>query len=317
MATAIAVAVILLTQGAGPATATPAGSVVRIDPATNAVTGRYALGPDPGPVAAAEGHVWVISRREGELWQVEPVSGEVRRPGGPGAPRDLAALGDTIYVGSAGADFALGALTPYDAATGQRRAGIPAHECSIAAGPGFGIAASACPFVQRIEDRAGRLTVVWETLIPYPAPLTTEHSRGCQCGMSVAGREVWVAGDPDDPRVWRLDLRGRIVAVVEVPFGVRSVAAGLGGVWVTGPLDDRLARIDPRTNRVTDVLATGRGARGVAVGAGGVWVANAIDGNVTRFDPRTGRVVATIATGGRPAEVTAGDGAIWVTVDGA
>ena len=47
VAAAIAVAVILLTQGAGPAAATPAGSVVRIDPATNAVTGRYALGPRP------------------------------------------------------------------------------------------------------------------------------------------------------------------------------------------------------------------------------------------------------------------------------
>jgi YVTN family beta-propeller protein len=314
-ATAIAVAVILLTQGAAPAAAAPAGSVVRIDPSTNAVTGRYELGPDPGPVAAAEGHVWVISRREGELWLVDPASGEVRRPGGPGSPRDLAALDDTIYVISAGPDFALGALTPYDASTGQRREGIPALDCSIAASPAFGIAASVCPRVQRIVDRAGRLTVVWETLIPYPEPRTADNARTCQCSMSVAGRDLWVAGDPDDPRVWRLDLRGRIVAAVNVPFGVRSVAADAAGVWVTGPLDDRIARIDPGTNRVTDTVVTGRGARGVAVGAGGVWVANAIDGTVTRVDPRTRRAVATVRTGGRPAEVTVGDGAVWVTVD--
>jgi serine/threonine-protein kinase len=315
LATVVAVIVVLASQAADPAAAAPTGSVIRIDPATNAVSGRFTLGPDPGPIAAAAGRVWVVSRREGELWLVDPSSGEVRRPGGPGSPRDLAALGDTIYVISAGSDFSLGALTPYDASTGQRREGIPALDCSIAAGAGFGIAASVCPTVQRIVDRAGRLTVTWETLIPFPEPRTADNARTCQCDMSVVGRELWVAGDPTDPRVWRLDGRGRIVAAITIPFGVRSVAADAAGVWVTGSLDDRVARIDPGTNRVTDTLPTGRGARGVAVGAGGVWVANSIDGTVTRIDPVSRRAVATVRTGGRPAEVTVGDGAVWVTVD--
>ena len=317
LATLIAIVVILLTQGGGAASAAPSGSVMRVDPRSNTVTGRYRLGPHPGQVAFAAGRVWVISHWDPALWQVNPASGEVRRISDPGTPGDLAALGGTVFVVGDDPNLQRGSVVPYDAVTGLRQQGMTAHACSITAGAEFGVVVSACPVIQALSYRAGVLETKWQTVIPFAEPRTTENSRVCQCDMSIGFGDLWVAGDPTDARAWRIDRHGRIVATVDVPFGVRSISAGLGGVWVTGPLDDRVARIDPLTNRVTDSLTTGRGASGVAVGAGGVWVANAIDGTLTRIDPRARRVVATIRLGGRPTEVTVGGGAVWVTVDGA
>ncbi len=313
----VAVAVILLTQGAEPAAAAPAGSVVRIDPATNAVTGRFPVGADPGAIAAAAGRVWVVLPVSAQVLQVNPTSGEVRHVTATGAPRDVAAVGRTIYVLSDGAGFDQGALTPYDAETAQRRSGIPAQNCSIAASREFGIAAAACPLVQRIQDRASGLSTLWQTPIPPPLPPTTETLRICLCDMSLVGTTLWVSGDPVDRHIWRLDADGRVGATIAVPVGPDRIAADADAAWVVGPLEDRLVRIDARTNRVTDVLPTGRGAQGVAVGAGSVWVTHAIDGTVARRDPATGRVLATISTGGRPGEVTVADGAVWVSVDDA
>ena len=108
--------------------------------------GAMTLGPDPGPVAAAAGHVWVISRREGQLWQVEPVSGEVRRPGGPGAPQGPRGARRHDLRGQR--RRRLRPRRPHARMTRPPGSGARAsrlHECSIAAGPGFGIAASGVP----------------------------------------------------------------------------------------------------------------------------------------------------------------------------
>ncbi len=109
VAIAVAVIVMLLAQGAGPAAAAPSGSVVRVDPATDTVTGRFTLGPHPGEVAAGAGRVWVVSPQGQALWQVDPASGEVRLVSAIGAPRGVAILGGTVYVLSDGPGFDRGA----------------------------------------------------------------------------------------------------------------------------------------------------------------------------------------------------------------
>ena len=305
---------ILLTQGAGPAAAPPAGiggahrpghqrrhRALPARPPTQARSRRR-------PVASG----WSPDARAA-LSPVDPVSGAVRRPGGPGSPRDLAALDDTIYVISAGSDFALGALTLYDVFTGQRRQGIPALDCSIAAGPDFGIATSACPSVQRIDHRAGRLTAAWETLIPYPEPHTAEHARACQCDMSVAGRDLWLAGDPDDPRVCASTARPhrrrrRDPLRRSQPRGRPRRRLGHRPARLS-PREDR-----PETNRVTDTLPTGRGARGwPSAPAGSGWRTRSTGPSPASTPARGGWWPRFARAAGPP--VTVGDGAVWVTVD--
>jgi YVTN family beta-propeller protein len=316
-ATGIALGVVLGTGG-GDATPGPSGSVVRIDPTTASVTGRFPLGPHPDHVAAGSGRVWASSLRGAALWQVEPRSGEVRRVTTNGSPRDLAIADGRVYVVSDGPGLAIGTVTPYDVQTTEKREGLTLVTCSITAGKGYGVWTSACPNVERLVDDGGAPRIAVETNIPYAVPHTAGRNRACQCDMAVGYGTVWVLGDPADPRLWRLDPRtGRVRATIRIPFPVQSVAVGAGGAWVTDPLGDRVARVDPATDRVTRVIPVGRGASGVATAANQVWVANSLEGTVSRLNPGTGRVVQTIPVGGRPEEVAAGDGALWVTVDGA
>ena len=106
-------------------------------------------------------------------------------------------------------------------------------------------------------------------------------------GLAVSRDSTWVIGDPNQPRLWRIDAgTGRLARTIRLPYAPRDVAVGAGGVWVTSQLADRLLRIDPASGRITADVPTGRGAAGVAVGAGSVWVANAVDHTVMRIDPR-------------------------------
>ena len=269
-------------------------------------------------MAAGSGRVWVSSLRDAALWQVEPRSGDVRRVTTNGTPRDLAIADGRVYVVSDGPGLAVGTVTPYDAETTEKREGLTLVTCSVTAGTGYDVWASACPNVEHLVDDGGPPRIAGHTDLPYLTPRTAGRNRSCQCDMAVGYGTVWVLGDPADPRLWRLDRRnGRVRATIQMPFPVHSVAVGAGGAWVTDPLGDRVARIDPATDRVTKVIPVGRGASGVATAGGQVWVANGLEGTVSRLDPRTGRVAQTIPVGGRPAEVAAGDGAVWVTVDAA
>jgi YVTN family beta-propeller protein len=314
----IAIAVLLL-AGGDSAPAAPTGSVVGIDAASGKVAKHFTLGPHPGPVVAGAGRVWVASLREGVAWQVDPAVGDVQQLRTNGSPRGLAMLGRTVYVLSDSPATFQGAVTPYDAVTtkrGQSLGGVLA--CYIAAGEGYGLWVSDCPNVSRLVETNGRLAFGPRVRIPDVEPLTNENARGGLIDIDVGLGAVWIIGDANDPRLWKLDPgTARIVASVRLPIVVRHVAVGGDAVWVTDQLGDRVVRVDPSTLRQTDAIGVGRGAGGVAAGAGRIWVANAIDGTVSRIDPASRRVDATIRVGGHPDDLTVADGTVWVSVDGA
>jgi YVTN family beta-propeller protein len=308
---ALALAVALLRDGG--AGARPAGELVRIDPATGRVAARQRLSPSPDVAVVAGGRVWVGDFEEGALYAVEPGSGTVQRIPAQGQPRDLAALGDSVYVASDGAELLTGTVTRYDGATGVRQSGVDLLACAVGAGDGF-VWAAGCPSAQRLSSGPGSLRVEADVEVPYPEHRSAGDDRIAFRDVAVGEGAVWLLGDPVDRRVYRLDERtGRVLSIVRLPFAGRSIAAGEGGVWVSAPLDDLVGRLDPRTGRLVATVPTGRGTSGVAAGAGSVWVANAIAGSVSQIDPRTNAVSATIDVGGRPREVAVGAGGVWVT----
>ena len=315
---AIAV-VVLLVAGGSNAPAAPTGSVVGINAASGKVAERLPLGPHPGPVVAGAGRVWVASLRQGVAWQVDPAARDVQPIRTNGSPRGLAMLGRTVYVLSDSPTTFTGNITPYDVVTtrrGQSLGGILA--CYVAAGEGYGLWVSDCPNVSRLIETNGRLAIAASTRLPDVQPLTNENARGGLIDLDVGLGAVWVIGDANDPRLWKLDRRtARVVASVRLPIVVRHLAVGDDAVWVTDQLGDRVVRVDPSTLRQTDAIGVGRGAAGVAAGAGRIWVANAIDGTVSRIDPGSRRVDATIRVGGRPDDLAVADGTVWVSVDGA
>ena len=314
---ATAAAIGVLATGGGPAeTAAPLSSLVRIDPATNAVDASYPVPAHLASIAIGAGRVWAGSLRDGSLWRLEPRGGNVERFTTAGEPRDLTTLGEKLYVASDGETFNGGRVVRYVAATGMREAGVPVLACSVAAGDGV-VWAAGCPFIDRLSTDNGRFRVLRAAQIPFQKPLTAESYRFPLRDIAIGEGALWVLGDSIDRRVWKVDEHtGHIMATTSLPFAPRSIAVGLGGVWITGSIEDVVGRLDPRTGRIVRLIPVGRGASGVAVGDGSVWIASGLDGVVSRLDPERDRIVASVHVDGIPREIAVGADGVWVTADG-
>jgi streptogramin lyase len=312
---AIAVGAVLVSRGGGGGAAVSGGSIVRIDPSSNEVTGAYRVSSHPGAVAASADRVWVGDFRDGSLWRLDPVTGALERFTTTGEPRDLTALAGDVYVASDGETVLDGSVTRYDAVTGTREAGVKVLSCSIAAGDGV-VWVAGCPYIDRLSTDDGPLRITKATRIPFQQPRSAETHRWAMRDMAVGEGALWIIGDPVDRRVFKVErFSGRILGITHLPFAPRSIAAGGGAVWVTGSIDDVVGRIDPATGKLTATIDVPRGAAGVGVGLGGVWVASALDRSVSRIDPRSGELVATVDVEGSPHEVAVGAGGVWVTAD--
>ena len=88
-------------------------------PRRDRVAATYKVSAHPSSVTTSRNRVWVGSLRDGSLWRIDPETGEVERVTAAGEPRDLAAVGDELYVASDGAD----------AVRGRRRALQRDHRC--------------------------------------------------------------------------------------------------------------------------------------------------------------------------------------------
>ena len=308
---AAAIAVLALGRGTSAPPA-PTGSLMRVDPRTNAVSARAPVAGRPGQLVVTPGGIWMADFRGGHLWRYEPASTRLERITSNGEPRDLAVVGDKVYVGADGR-FLSGIVSRYDAATGIREEGIDLLACAMTSGEGV-VWAAGCPFVQRLSTGDGPLRKLAEVFLPYNSPATVENTREQFRELAVGGGSLWVLGDALDGRLWRLDARtGRVTKTMLLGFPATSAAVAGGALWITDGLNDRVVPLDITTNRLLAPVRVGRGPSGIAAGAGAVWVVNTLDGTLSRLDPATRRVVATIEVDASPRGVAVGGGAVWVT----
>jgi YVTN family beta-propeller protein len=312
VAVAAAVVAIGLGRGSTAAATGPQGTLVRIDPRTSHVAGRAVVPGYPQAVAATTGGLWIGDFRQGVLWRYDPATEALQRITSNGEPRDIAAVGDQVYVAVDGT-VSGGLVARYDAATAERRDSIDLLACAVASGEGV-VWAAGCPLAQRLSTDSRRLRKLREVFLPFRDPGSASNSRVAFREMAVGAGSLWVLGDALDPRMWRLDARsGKVQATIELGFPPRSAVVAGGAVWITDALHDTVVPVDLRSGRLLPAIRVGRGAAGVAAAAGAVWVANATDGTVSRIDARARRVTATVDVGGAPSEIDAGLGAVWVT----
>ena len=315
VAVAVAVGAVAFARSGGGPVAVKGGTIVAIDPAEDEVASTYRVSAHPSSVTTSRNRVWVGSLRDGSLWRIDPATGEVERFTTAGEPRDLAAVGDELYVASDGQTPFEGVVARYNAVTGAREDGVDVLSCSVAARPGI-LWVAGCPFLVRVTAGPQPMKIERSVFVPFQQPRSAETARNAMRDMAIGEGALWVVGDVADRRVFKVDLRtGRILHATQLTFAPRSIAVGEGGVWVTGAIDDVLARLDPRTGRVSRTIHVPRGAAGVAVGGGSAWVASALDGSVSRIDPRSLEIVKTIPVEGAPGEVTYGLGRVWVTTN--
>jgi YVTN family beta-propeller protein len=269
-----------------------AGTVVRVDPATNAVVGKPLRVPaDAEAIAVGEGALWVTRGALGDLagprndtvTRVDPASGRtvatirVRR-----APLDVAVTPGAMWVTNASGD----SVARIDPET-NRLAGRPVRTGdspqSLAVGGGsLWVANHDAGTVTRIDQASGKVVAD----IPVPSePHRVAYGAGA----------AWV-GNWHDNSISRIDPRTNRVVGSPIPIGPHhagNLAVGAGGVWVTsdyranGAVEDVVVvRIDPHANRAVETIAVGGHPIDVAATQGAVWVSVADPGRVLRIPAR-------------------------------
>jgi YVTN family beta-propeller protein len=289
------------------------GRAVRIDPGADRVAKTIAVGNDPSAIAAGSGSLWISNFDDGSVSKVDPATNRVQTLTVNGTPISIAVSEGVVFVVNGPP---ANTLTLIKAAAGNAYDIVPLER-----GPSLGsgiLAADAGSVwladkqtrkILKIDPAGASPRIVARTALPYTPSAGAEVN-----GLAVGEGAVWVIGNTDDRRLWRLDpATGRIEAAIRLPIAPRRVAAGLGGVWITGEIEDVVLRLNPDTGHIAARIPAGRGASGVAVGSGSVWVANSFDGTVSRIDPVTNRVVRTMKVGPDPADLVASSAGVWVT----
>lgn len=248
--------------------------LVRLDPATLAVTGRLSLGR-PGfnldPIVYGDGWVWVVGSAGRQLWRIDPATMRVTRRQSTGGHVTAVAYGDgALWLAGSGLTGPAGAgigLERFDPGSGRLTgsASLPGNRSSHC--PGQGRTAAGL----RLGDpavalAAGRVILVAGPGTPVYAvnPRKLSILRAFQVG-SGCGAPVELAAGPRglyataDSAVVRLDLTtGRIAARgpdtgLNLPVAEPFTAA-LGGLWYTPAAAYRVGtaiRLDPVTLTVT------------------------------------------------------------------
>jgi len=292
-------AAVIPLPGAGPMTVAAgrlwvlkgAGTVVRVDPATNRVVGKPLRVPaGAAAIAVAQGALWATSVADGDLGapgkdtvtRIDSASGRtVATIRVPRAPLDLAVTPGAVWVTNAGAGG--DSVTRIDPKT-NRSLGRPvrtgASPQSLAVGGGsLWVANHDERTVTRIDLASGKVVAD----IPVPSePHRVAYGAGA----------VWV-GNWHDNSVSRIDPVTNRVVGSPIPIGSHhagNLVVGAGGVWVTcdyrvdGAAEDVVVvRIDPHTNRAVETIAVGGHPIDVAATEGAIWVSVADPGSVLRI----------------------------------
>jgi YVTN family beta-propeller protein len=304
---------LLFGSGGGERTRVAVDSLVRIDPGTARVSGRFVLGRNLTGLTAGAGVVWAVDAGGESVIRFDPATGSSRAPSAHGVPSAVGLAGGRAVVANGGD----GTAAIFDASSGSFsgvvQLGVFGYGPASVASDGRSVWVATQRSVAQVDPVEE--VVVTTTSLPLAAK---DEGTGdvFATGVATGAGGVWVSGDALDPVLWRVDDRTGRVTSVRLRFAPDAVAYGAGTVWVANQLDDSVTRIDPRTMSAVAVIGVGREPVGVAAGAGGVWVANALDGSVSRIDPHTNRVTATIAIGVGVVAVAVDRGRVWVAARG-
>ena len=273
-------------------------AVVEIDPTTDSVVDRVAVGNSPTQIAAGSGGVWVVNADDGTVSEVDPSGKVVRTFGTSGTPTDVAVAGGAVWIADRPnivlrVDPASGDTT--NTLTLRTPQTVFASWMWLATSPGL-VWVSAERTLSRIPVR---------TLKVRTTPLQPPDWGPITVGLGA----VW---ESFNSTIYRFDRTARRVAG-SLTFPQGPILAADGFLWALNASVNVAAQIDAQTDTIIRTVAVGNSPSGIASGAGSIWVSSE-DGTVTRIDPQTGAVQATIHVGGSPQDIAVGYGRIWIAV---
>jgi YVTN family beta-propeller protein len=279
----VAAALLLIGRDSDPAI--PRNSVAVIDPGEDAVVAAIELDPNPGPVAAGAGGVWVLSGGSWTISRIDPRTRRLIRSYGIGETPDTVAAAGEVWV---------------------------ADRCSVGGNPGklLHIYTAAQGGTELDQD------IPLERAFPRETPRLAPLQTATRCGLAADGQTAWVATNVPQGLA-RIDYnreaaQPRIVRSIRLPRAPTAIAVGSGSVWATDNEQNLVRRIDPDSGRIIRKIRAGNDPVAIATGHHAVWLANRGDGSLSRIDPRTNSVIKAISVGESPVAVAVGEGSVWV-----
>jgi YVTN family beta-propeller protein len=264
-------------EGAVWAMSNAEATLMRIDPARNAVVARINVSPPEG-AAAGDGAVWLSYPSSDSVSRIDPATNKVTASIHVGPqPDGIAISPGAVWVANAGGP----SVSRIDPATNRVVA-------TIRVGPKL----DCCSEHMNLTATRGTLWVA----VPNANEIvrvdpTTNHLVGTlnlsysPCASLVADHGgVWSAGGGCADAVGRFDARTSALTTLVIEPHAVGLALAFGSVWTAVIDSANVDRIDPRTGRVSARLHVGGTPVRLGVGFGSIWV-NDDNGRVLRVRP--------------------------------
>jgi streptogramin lyase len=308
---------------AAAADADPNGNhVAVIDPRTNSVVDRVAVGPTPTTVVAGYGGAWVLNQGDETLSRIDSKTRRVVET----IPLEVTA--HDLALGAGGVWFAgrifrdvthppdYVRLERINPVTGHVDRRFVTHTGAnvIAAGGNAvwstGILPGRVRGSARSDAKTGAMQIV--DIKTYGDLIVADNKAAYWVG-SIASRVARVSTRTSRlTRVMLLATNAQLAGGY-VPPNSTDVALGAGALWISA-IDGSVRRVDLSLRAIQASIHVCRNAIAIAYGEGAVWVACG-DETVVRVDPKTHEVGRPIPVGGLPRGIAAGSGAVWVTLN--
>jgi virginiamycin B lyase len=256
-------------------------SVVGVDPRTNRVVARVALGPaGSGLGAVGDGSLWLTHRRQGTLTRVEGATGRVVATiGVPGAGSAPEGMMVAVGAGAVWVAYRFGdqVVVRIDPATNRVAATIRLPNLPT----GIAVGGRAVMVLTQESGVAYQIDPATNRVVAS-LPVCVEGN-----GLAYGRGAFWVGCGEGD--LLRIDpVASRVVATVDLRAGAGDTVVDADGsaVWVA-TIGDTVIRVDQQTNAIVGGLSpTRRGSAvtGLATSPGAVWLTSD-DGTLIRVDP--------------------------------
>ena len=266
-------------EGAVWAMSNSQATLMRIDPARNAVVARIKVAYPPETVAAGYGGVWLSNPSDDTVTRIDPSTNKVTATVHVGpSPEGIAVSPGAVWVATAGGP----SVSRIDPATnrvvatipvGPKRACCAEHMSVIASPRAVWVAVPYGKRLVRIDPATNRVVA--------PAALDYEP-----CGYLAADRTgVWSSGCGPGV-VARVDARTNELTAARVPeVQPAGLDVAFGSVWVADHGSGNVDQIDPRTGRLVARLHVSGLIVRLGAAFGSIWV-NDDFGRVLRIKPQ-------------------------------
>ncbi len=284
-------------------------TLLRIDPASNAISAAIEIDGRPDIAVAGEGAVWVLDRDHELVFKIDPASNRVVTSIAlPVGEADTIAAGNgTVWVGMTGRievgeqeTFLDEEVLPparvvqINAKTHEITGDLPVQPVSRLALSGQALWVLSRAVIDT-PLQVFNLTSNQGMTVPLknaPEWLPVE-------AMAVGPESLWLFSSAYG-KIFRATPNGQVIASIDLdihqPTGYADLLLDASGLWAATPWGSVL-HIDPATDHVLATLDLNIPLSGLEPGGGSVWVMSQQTGMVYRIDPASNQIVAEINTG--------------------